>query len=185
MSYVASADADATTEKVRGAGGTVLAEPMQVMTAGRLAVYMDPGGAVFSIWQAGDHTGAQLVNEPGALCWTELQTRDVDGAKRFYSSVFGWDSETQAGGPMTYTEWKQDGRSIGGMLSMDDIGIPASVPPHWLVYLGAADCDASTARATELGGSVLMPPMDIQDGLRFSVVADPQGAVFGLLQMAG
>jgi uncharacterized protein len=184
MTYVTSADADATTARVRGGGGTVLVEPMQVMTAGRMAVFMDPSGAAFSIWQPGDHIGAELVNEPGALCWNELQTRDVDGSKRFYGAVFGWGAETHAG-PMPYTEWKQDGRSIGGMAPMDAMGVPKEVPPHWLAYFGAADCDATTEKAGQLGGRVIVPPMDIQDGLRFSVVADPQGAVFGILRTAG
>ncbi|TMD93718.1 MAG: VOC family protein [Chloroflexi bacterium] len=184
MTYVSTADADATTAKVRAAGGAVLFEPMQVMTAGRMAVFMDPAGAAFSVWQPGDHVGAELVNEPGALCWNELQTRDIDGSKTFYRAVFGWGSETH-GGPIAYTEWKQDGRSIGGMMSMDVAGVPKEVPPHWLAYLGAADCDAASEKATQLGGRVIVPPMDIQDGLRFSVVADPQGAVFGILRTAG
>jgi predicted enzyme related to lactoylglutathione lyase len=184
MTYVATANADTTTEKVRAAGGTVVLEPMEVMTAGRMAVCADPTGAHFSVWQAGDSHGAELVNEPGAICWNELQTRDVDAAKRFYSAVFGWGSETHDG-PVSYTEWKQDGRSIGGMMNMDLTGAPAQVPPHWLVYFAAADCDATTARAAELGGTVIVPPMDIMEGLRFSVVADPQGAVFGVLRMAG
>lgn len=183
MTYVATADADATADKVRAAGGTVIFEPMQVMTAGRMAIFVDPTGAGFGVWQAGDHTGAGLINEPGALAWTELQTRDVEAARAFYTTVFGWGTETHAG-PIAYTEWKQDGSSIGGMMAMGD-QIPAEVPPHWLVYFGAADCDATTARATELGGKVLMPPMDIQDGLRFSVVADPLGAVFGVLRIGG
>ncbi len=181
MMYVTTADVGATTEKVSAAGGTVLMEPMDVMSAGRMAVYMDPTGAAFAVWQPGEHIGAQLVNEPGAICWTELQTRDPEAAKAFYAAVFGWGAVTHEG-PIPYTEWQQDGRSIGGMMPMGD-QIPAEVPPHWLVYLGAADCDAATATATELGGRVLVPPMDIQDGLRFSVVADPRGAVLGLLRM--
>jgi predicted enzyme related to lactoylglutathione lyase len=181
MTYIATADADATTAKVRAAGGTVLVEPLSVMDAGRMAVYLDPTGAAFSVWQAGDHHGAELVNEPGAFCWNELQTRDVDAAKRFYGAVFGWGSETHEG-PMQYTEWKHEGRSIGGMMDMAGHDIPAAVPAHWLVYFGAGDCDATTARARELGGTVVVPPMDIPDGLRFSVVSDPQGAIFGILR---
>jgi predicted enzyme related to lactoylglutathione lyase len=183
MTYVSTDDIDATTEKVRAAGGTVVVEPMQVMTAGRMAVYVDPTGATFSAWEPGDHAGAQLVNEPGTLCWTELQTRDPEAAKAFYAAVFAWGSET-ATGPIPYTEWKQEGRSLGGMMPMSD-QFPAEVPSHWVVYLGAGDVDADTARAVELGGQVLVPPMDIQEGLRFSWVTDPQGAPFGLVRMSG
>jgi hypothetical protein len=183
MSYVTVEDADAAARKVREAGGTVMMEPFAVMTAGRMAVCQDPTGAVFAIWQAQEHIGAQLVNEPGALCWTELQTRDVDKAKAFYNKVFGWGAETHTG-DVPYTEWKLDGQSIGGMMPMGP-QIPAQVPPHWVVYIGTADCDASTAKATELGGTVMVPPMDIQEGLRFSLITDPQGGMVGLLQMAG
>ncbi|HEY0410656.1 MAG TPA: VOC family protein [Candidatus Dormibacteraeota bacterium] len=183
MTYVSTDDLDATTERVRAAGGTVMVEPMQVMTAGRMAVYQDPTGAAFSAWEPGDHIGAQLVNEPGTICWTELQTRDPEAAKAFYEAVFGWGSET-ATGPIPYTEWKQDGRSIGGMMPMGD-QFPAEVPSHWVVYLGAGDVDADTARAVELGGRVVVPPMDIQEGLRFSWVTDPQGAPLGLVRMTG
>ncbi|HLI72621.1 MAG TPA: VOC family protein [Acidimicrobiales bacterium] len=178
--YFAVTDADATTKKVEGAGGTVVVAPMDVMTAGRMAVYQDPGGAFFSVWQPGDHKGAQVVGESGALSWVELQTRDVEAAKRFYPAVFGWTVLSHEG-PMTYNEFQMGSDSIGGMMEMGP-QMPAEVPPHWLAYFGVDDVDKSAARAGESGGQVVAGPMDYPGG-RFAVVVDPQGAAFGLLNM--
>jgi predicted enzyme related to lactoylglutathione lyase len=180
--YVAVTDADDTASKVQAASGTVVMAPMDVMTAGRMAVFQDPQGAFFSIWQAGEHTGAQLVDEPGAFCWTELSALDVEGSKAFYSSVFGWTSVTHEDGPMPYTEFQLGGTSIAGMMPQPP-GMEG-VPPHWLVYFAVEDTDATVARCQELGGSVMMAPMDIPQG-RFAVLADSKGAAFGVIRLAG
>lgn len=179
--YVATADADETAAKVEKAGGTVVAPPMDVMGAGRMAVFQDPTGAFFSTWQAGDHRGAQLWSEPGAVSWVELNTRDAARAKEFYPAVFGWTEETHAG-EMTYTEFHLGEPAIGGMMELP-ASVPAQVPPHWLAYFGVDDVDASTAKAKELGANVMVEPMDIPGGGgRFAVILDPQGAAFGLLR---
>ena len=180
--YVSVADADQTAKEVESAGGTVIMAPMDVMAAGRMAVFQDPQGAFISAWQAGEHIGAQLVNEPGALCWNELNSRDVKGAKDFYRSAFGWDPVTHADGPMPYTEFQLNGQSIAGLMDMPPM-VPAEVPSYWLVYFAVADTDATVAKAEELGGTVRMPPMDLPVG-RLSVLVDPQGATFAVIRIA-
>jgi predicted enzyme related to lactoylglutathione lyase len=179
--YVAVASADDAAEKVAAAGGQVLLPPMDVLDVGRMAVFVDPVGAVFSVWQAGTHPGAQLVNEPGTWSWCELLTTDVAASKAFYGAVFGWTSNTVAAGDGEYTEWQIDGRSIAGMMQKPPT-LPAEVPPHWAVYFAVTDTDAAVARVAELGGSVLMPPLDIEPG-RFAVVADPYGAPFNVIAL--
>jgi predicted enzyme related to lactoylglutathione lyase len=179
--YVSVSDAEETAGKIKANGGQVLMDPMDVMGAGLMAVFQDPTGAVFSVWQPGEHKGAQLVNEPGTLSWNELNTRDVDAAKRFYTAVFGWNCETVEMGPITYTEIKLDGSPTAGMTDMRNV--PDEVPPHWLVYFAVDDTDATVKKAQELGGSVLVPPMDIPPG-RFAVVADDRGAHFAVIKMA-
>jgi predicted enzyme related to lactoylglutathione lyase len=156
---------------------------MDVMTAGRMAVFADPGGAAFAVWQAGDSIGAELVNEPVSLSWNELLTRDTAQAEAFYKAVFGWGSTTgdQPGGP-PYTQWDRDGTAIGGMMFMVPEMFPAEVPSHWMVYFAVADTDATCARCTELGGSVHVPPTDIPPG-RFSLLQDPQGAMFQVIAL--
>jgi uncharacterized protein len=176
--YMATDNADETTALVERAGGQVVVAPMDVMTAGRMAVFADPAGAIFSVWQAGEHPGAQLMGEQGAICWVELNTRDVAAAKQFYPAVFGWKEETHEG-EMPYTEFHLGEPAVAGMMAMPP-QVPAEVPSHWLAYFGVDDVDASTDIARQLGAGVLAGPMDIPGGGRFSVLRDPQGATFGI-----
>jgi predicted enzyme related to lactoylglutathione lyase len=180
--YVNVTDADATAEAVKDAGGTVLAGPFDVLTAGRMGVFMDDGGAVFSAWQPRDTIGAQLTSEPVSLAWNELASNDIEKSKAFYAKVFGWAAETEQSGPMSYTEFKLKGRSIAGMAQIGAM-VPAGTPPYWLVYFAVADTDATVARTSELGGRTFAPPMDIPIG-RFAVLADARGAAFGVVQLA-
>ncbi|HEY2723263.1 MAG TPA: VOC family protein [Pseudonocardiaceae bacterium] len=179
--YVSVTDVDATAKAVREAGGQVLVEPMDVLDAGRMAVFADSGGAQFAAWQPRLHQGAGVVNEPGALCWNELATRDPAGAKQFYPAVLGWAPADHDTGPVTYTEWTVGDRPVAGMMPMDERW-PADLPSHWMVYFGVEDTDAAAARAEQLGGTVAGPPTDIPPG-RFAVLSDPQGAMFSIIAM--
>jgi predicted enzyme related to lactoylglutathione lyase len=180
--YVSVNDANEAIDKVKEAGGTVFVEPMDVLDVGRMAVFADPTGAAAAVWQPKIHPGAGLVNEPGALVWNELNTRDVPAAAAFYAHVFGWDPDTNQMGAMEYTEWKLGDQTVGGMMDMPE-GVPADMPAHWLAYFGTADCDATVDQATGLGATLLAGPMDIPAG-RFAVLADPAGAVFGVITLA-
>lgn len=179
--YIAVDDADATAQVVRENGGQVAMPVMDVMDLGRMAIFQDPTGAFFGIWQAGQHKGAGVVNEPGSLVWNELDTRDMDAAKAFYTKVFPWTAKTNGEGAESYTEWQLDGRSIAGGMMINEM-FPPDVPPNWLTYFAVADSDATVAKAKELGGSAIMPGMDTDQG-RFAVLADPHGAVFAVIQM--
>jgi predicted enzyme related to lactoylglutathione lyase len=182
-SYVSVTDADETAKKVESASGSVVMAPMDVMAAGRMAIFQDPTGAFISVWQPGEHKGAQLVTEDGAYCWNELNTRDVEKAKAFYAAVFGWGSVTHEG-EMPYTEFQLGSETVAGMMPMSP-QVPAAVPPHWLVYFGADDIDSTQTKAEGLGASVMVGAMSIPDGGRFAVLTDPQGAAFGIFRGAG
>jgi uncharacterized protein len=175
--YINVDDVDAAASKAEAAGGTVVVPPMDVMTAGRMAIFADTTGAVIAAWQPGEHLGAQLVNEPGSFTWSELSSSDPAKSKAFYSAVFGW----SWGGSDDYAEPQVSGRTIGGMMQRRP-DLPAAVPDSWLVYFGTADVDADVARATGLGASVIVGPTDIPGTGRFAVLADPQGAPFALFQ---
>jgi predicted enzyme related to lactoylglutathione lyase len=181
--YISVVDADASVAKIKAAGGMVFVEPMDVMDVGRMAVFADPTGAAAAVWQPRSHIGAGLVNEPGALAWNELSTRDVAAAKTFYGEVFGWENETATMGDMEYTTWTLKGNQIGGMMTMPDM-VPAEVPSYWLAYFATADCDATVATATGQGATLVAGPMDIPAG-RFAVLSDAAGAMFGVIALAG
>ncbi|MFJ6753099.1 VOC family protein [Streptomyces sp. NPDC091266] len=171
----ATGDADALAAAVTEAGGQQLMRPMDVFDLGRFAVVADPAGAVLSLWQARAFAGAALFNAPGSLGWVELATRDADGAQAFYQRVFGWSVTTHA----QYTQWGIGTAVFGGMSLLDE-RYPDEVPAHWLPYFMVEDVDATSARATESGGTLLVPPTDVPEGPRVAMIRDPQGGVFGI-----
>ncbi len=178
--YIHVTDVEETANKARDAGATVMFGPDDVFASGRLAFLADPTGAAIGLWQPLTHPGAEVMAEPGSLAWFELDTRDIEAAKRFYGEVFGWGSHTSDAGGLEYTEFKMGDRSIAGMVPMGPQ--QEGMPPYWLVYFAAGDVDASTAKVEELGGKPMVPPMDFPGG-RFSIVMDPQGVAFGLLRL--
>jgi len=180
--YLATADADATSKAVEAAGGTVMAPAMDVMDFGRMAFAQGPSGGVFGYWQAGTHLGFGLANDTGAVTWNEFMTRDYAGAKDFYGQVFGYTYTDMSGDGFEYSMIEVDGNTVGGIGGLP-AEVPEHVPPHWRVYFAVDDCDAAVAQVTSLGGSVLTPPQDMPYG-RHADVADPQGAMFALIKPA-
>ena len=179
--YVSVEDADATAAKVREAGGTVLAEPMDVMDLGKMAVFADPAGAVFGIWQPGTFIGAEVVSEAGAIIWNELNTRDAAGSKEFYGAVFGWNYDEREFETGNYTSLKAGEDTAGGMIDITG-RVPDEVPAHWLVYFATDDADATIDKAKGSGGEVVFGPEDISEVGRIAVLKDPFGAVFALIK---
>ena len=175
--YINVDDVDDVAKRVESAGGTVVVPPMDVMSAGRMAIFADTTGAVIAAWQPGDHKGAQLINEPGAFIWTELSTSDLAKSKAFYSEVFGWGW----GGSDEYAEPQVNGRTIGGVMPRRP-DMPAEVPDSWLVYFGSDDVDAQAKKASDKGATVVVQPTDIPNTGRFAVLIDPQGAAFALFK---
>jgi predicted enzyme related to lactoylglutathione lyase len=196
--YIWVDNADETAEKVKEAGGTVLMEPFDVMEAGRMAVSADPEGAAFCVWQAKENKGSQVVNEHGSVNFNGLNTRDVEGAKRFYGAVFGWQTLDLGNGGLMWTlpgyGDHLEQLNPGTLAGMKEMGGPEGfenvvaalgalgddqpdTPPHWNVTFAVDDADASAERAGELGGRVIMGPFDAP-WVRMAIVSDPQGAMF-------
>jgi predicted enzyme related to lactoylglutathione lyase len=193
--YIWVDSADETAEKVRAAGGQVVSEPFDVMNAGRMAVLGDPEGAVFCVWEAREHKGARVVNEHGSLNFNTLNTRDVEGAKAFYGTVFGWKTLALGEGIAWqlpgYGDFLESTTSPGIRKQMAESGAPAGFedvvaamnpitddqPPHWGVTFGVDDADEIANRAYDLGGKVLVPPFDAP-WVRTTVLSDPAGAIF-------
>jgi uncharacterized protein len=192
--YVTVESADATAGKALELGGNVILEPFDVLEAGRMAVIADPGGAVFSVWEPKQQIGAELVNERGALCWNDLGTHEPQRVKGFYEALLGWSTEDLAGG--AYTVVRVGGHTNGGIRPMgeDESGVPS----YWLPYFAVESADDAAAKAKQLGATALVEPMDVpaaadvplMDGSesseqnRLAVIADPQGAAFGIFSGA-
>jgi predicted enzyme related to lactoylglutathione lyase len=182
MTYISTASADASSAKVAPLGGKVLHGPFDVEGIGRMAAVMDPGGAVFALWEARGHIGARLVGEDHTLCWSELVTKDPDGAMAFYGGLFGWSWKRSGSSPATYFEILREGQPIGGLLPMEGQGW-GDVPPHWMPYFLVPDCDAAVSKASALGGGAAVPATDIPNVGRFAVLRDDQGAHFSVIAM--
>ncbi|WP_412079266.1 VOC family protein [Streptomyces xanthophaeus] len=177
--YLATDSIDSTLKAVTDAGGTVMMPAMDVMELGRMAVITDPTGAVVGLWEAGSFDGAGIVNEHGALIWSELSTGDVPAAAAFYSAVLPvTTTASKMPGGEGYTEFLVAGRAVGGMMNLDQL--PPGTPPNWLAYFHVDDVDSIQAAATRAGGNVLAPAFDMAAG-RMAVLADPQGAPFAVI----
>lgn len=173
--WFAVADADKATNQVVQAGGTVIRGPMDIFDEGRRTVALDPSGAAFQMWQAREFAGAGVFNRPGALGWVKLATRDVERARDFYTTVFGWSVNASE----WYTQWETHGLDFGGVTALHQ-RFPARVPPHWLPYFAVEDVDSTADVALRAGGDALQEPTSVPDGPRIAVLTDPQGAAFGI-----
>lgn len=189
-SYINVDDVDAVVEKATANGATVMMPPMDVMTSGRMAFLIDPTGATVGLWQPGDHVGAQVFNEHGAMTWNELVTRDVEGAKAFYEAALGWgfqlaDPETGYWVITMDNKVEGDGDADdpmnGGIMAMNE-NFPPEMPAAWTVYFQVDDAAAAIERATELGGMLAFGPMNTAAGI-IAVLTDPQGGTFTVIEV--
>jgi predicted enzyme related to lactoylglutathione lyase len=180
-SYVSVTSADEAAAKAKALGGTVVQEPFDVMEHGRMAVIADPTGATFCVWQPKQHKGIGVKGETNSLCWNELLTNDTEKAIDFYTKLFGWQTKTDSGGGMPYTEIINGADHIGGIMQIQPQMGP--MPPNWGIYIAVADCDGTAQKATSLGGRQYVPPTDIPKVGRFAVLSDPQGAAFNIIKL--
>ncbi len=189
--YIWVESADDTVARVTDAGGSVITEPFDLRDAARIAVVADPAGAVFGVWQPGEHRGARLVNEPGAWSMSQLNTRDPDGSRAFYGAVFGWETDTFDLGEGEITLWRLPGyvggepeqpvsrEVVGVMVPMSGDRSPEDASAHWSVDFWVDDVEATADKAAALGGEVVVSPLDTSVG-KTAVLADSQGAVFSV-----
>ena len=178
--YFATDDVQKLSERITDNGGAIVMGPDPIGQLGSMLVWQDPTGAFVGAWQAGLHPGAQLVNEPGALAWNELNTRDLDAAAAWYPAIMPVTAHDVSEGEFHYQTLQVDGRDVAGMWQMSH-DVPAQVHPHWAVYFSVAETDAAVDKATALGASVMMPAKDSPYG-RFAGLTDPQGAMFYVVQ---
>jgi len=182
--YIGTDDATELTARVQAAGGMVVAPPMQVGDAGRMAVFQDPSGAFIGAWQPQAMPGF-VSGTPNCFTWAELNARDFERASKFYQEVFGWTERlipTSAGQP-PYTQFLLGGEMVAGGMEMNPLA-PPTMPSYWTVYFGVEDTDATYARAIAAGAREILAPQDFPGG-RVAILADPQGAAFAIRSTKG
>jgi uncharacterized protein len=180
--YVKVNDCAATEAKAIELGATVAMPTMQVMDAGWMCFLQDPTGAHVGMWQPNRHHGAALVNSPGAFCWNELATGDVEAAKRFYAGLFGWDYSSDTTAEFQYISIRLGSRENGGIMAMAGPEWEGA-SPHWNTYFTVEDIAATVAQIRETGGKIMVEPHEIPNVGRFAVVSDPQGASFSVIEL--
>jgi predicted enzyme related to lactoylglutathione lyase len=178
--YVATDDSEAAVRRISEAGGTVAVPPMAVGPFGLMTIALDPQGNVFGLWEAREHTGVRIYNEPGALAWSELMVADTAAAREFYTAVFGWTFQElgpEAGdtGDMDYTTFSIGGNPLGGLGAAQE-----GMPTGWLTCFAVESTDSAVTTAESKGGKVTTPAMDTPFG-RFAIIEDPWGAPFEVM----
>ena len=179
--YVCVEDCEAAEAKAKELGANVIVPTMDVPGHGKLCFFFDPAGACCAMWQNTAEGGpGVLVDEHGGRSWIELMTKDVSAAKEFYGALFGWTYADMPMGEVTYTMIKCGEIDAGGMMALEGPQMEG-VPPHWMTYFAVDDCDGVAAKVAESGGQVRVPPTEIPVG-KFSVLADPHGGGFSVIQ---
>jgi len=180
--FISTPDLDATLAQVNQAGGSILKPAFEVLDAGRMALILDPAGCPLSLWQAGSETGfgAFRPGQSGAPCWFELMSNQTDSARSFYQTLFGWEPVAMDLAELDYWLFLADRVPVAGLMGLQPH--MGKQPDHWLMYFNSSNVDADAAKAVSLGGTVMLEPQNMSVG-RFTLLSDPEGAIFGLLWM--
>jgi predicted enzyme related to lactoylglutathione lyase len=179
LAYVGTSDVDATAEQAGGLGANVLVPPTDIPTVGRFAVLQDPHGAVFAIYKPEGDPPPEDEPSSGCFSWHELATKDYAGAYDFYAALFGWE-KTDAmdmGEAGVYQMYGRGGAPLGGMYNLTE---DMPWPPNWLYYIQVDDVHEAAGRVTELGGQVIVGPMEVPGGGHIAQCQDPQGGMFAM-----
>jgi uncharacterized protein len=180
--FFAVEDADATARRVAAAGGEAHFPPVDIGPNGRMFFATSPDGANFGVWQAGEHTGVGIFNEPGSLALNVLHTNELELAQEFYSEVFGYSYRDLSRPELDLFALLRAGDGVGvGAMSTNKVA-PPGTPSHWMTWFAVADCDEAAVLACRLGGRVLIQPEDTPFG-RTAVVAGPEREVFGVVDL--
>ena len=181
LGFFAVSDVDAAKKVALQNGAKLLFEPHNIPDRGREAVFADPQGAVFAVLASESGDPPDLLAAPGDWIWSSLMARDPDADAAFYQKVFPYEVFELPANPGVEHLLLASGDYARASVN----SLPANRPkarPHWLNYVRVEDADKMTARVLALGGRVLVEPRVDRHGGKVSVVADPQGAPFGLLE---
>ena len=179
--YFSTDDAELTQARIAELGGTVIVPAHPVGDFGRLVVAIDPTGAAFGLWEAGEVTGFDATGKAGAWAWCDLRSPDPDLAREFYGALFGWAFEAVPMAGDEYTTFTPNGAAapaggVGPMMGAD------GVPAHWLNYFAVLDVDQAVDAVVSEGGTILTPAFDSPFG-RMAPILDPAGAPLIVMQL--
>jgi uncharacterized protein len=176
--YFATEDIEADVARAVQLGATVMFPAMAVGEFGSMAICTDPSGAAFGFWQAGNHSGAEVTEEPGSAAWYELYSADAKQAREFYTALLNATADTMPG-DMEYYVLKHGEKELGGIMQIEPSW--GDFRPQWVTYFSVANTDETAAVITEHGGTIMGNIDDSPFG-RLAAVRDPGGANFKIIQ---
>lgn len=176
--YFATDDIGADLAHAVNLGAKVLYPAMVVGEFGSMATCEDPTGAAFSFWQAGQHPGSQVTDEPGSLTWFELYTPNAKQARDFYTALLGATADPMPGG-LEYYVLKHGEKTLGGIMQIDPSW--GEFHPQWINYFSVVNADETVAAVIKHGGKVMGNIDDSPFG-RIAILMDPSGATFKIVQ---
>ena len=176
MSYVSVDDVDAAAKRAGESGGTVAVPPTDIPNIGRFSVIGDPDSAFFTLFKSAQGDPAPSMPGVGTFCWETLSTNDVEKAKDFYGKVVGWTVGAGPGGNPNVPVF------AAGDAQVADVQKAQGVPPSWMTYVVVEKLEAANERATKLGGTIVMPLIEVPHVGRISLMRDPTGAHLGLFE---
>ena len=178
LTHLEVSDARATSKQIEVLGGKTLKPAFAVGDFGTMAIVADPHGGYFALWQP-TKLEAQPTPVDGAFCWNELASKDPARSVEFYAKIGDFNEKTVDMGDMgTYHVLESGDQPRAGVMKQMMPGQPHA----WLPYVQVANPDATADRAKKLGANVVVPPTDIPNVGRFSVLVDPQGCALGILK---
>jgi predicted enzyme related to lactoylglutathione lyase len=181
LAFLAVKDVDAAIDSARQRGGTVVSPPRDYPQRGRQAVLADPDGATFAVLASGSGDPPDALAAPGDWIWSALMVKDPAQELAFYKNLFGYEVyDLAAEGDAQHYILASDTYARAGLNAL-----PADSQrrhPHWLNFLRVGDVDRTAALAVSLGGRVLVEPRPDRHGGKLAVLADPTGAVFGVME---
>lgn len=177
VTYLAVDDLDTDARRIGEAGAQVIFPPMELESLGSMAMFVDPTGAMFGVWQSGEHTGFNLFDVPGAVAWNEAMVGDFEAGKEFYAKAFDFTYEDISTEEMKYAIFSVPGgeRQAGGVGAVE-----GGQPPYWAVTFTVEDTDAAVQRVRDAGGQVVTEPFDFEFG-RIAIATGPDGEQFGVI----
>lgn len=174
--YLSVTDVDATAKTATANGAKIINGPMDIPNIGRMATLIDPQGGCMSIYRDAKGDGAWAMPKGGEFCWESLNTTDMEGSKKFYTTTMGWKAETTGAGAVFTTEAKENNQ----MASFNPT--PPNTPTSWLCHVLIDNREAAIERTKRMGGKVLMDKIDVPNMGHFAVLMDPTGGVFSVFQ---
>lgn len=177
--YFATNEINADVARAEKLGAKVVFQPMVVGPFGSMAHLQDPTGADFSLWQADQHVGWQVTDEPGSVTWHELYTTNAKAARDFYSALLGATADAMFGN-MEYYVLKHGDAQLGGIMQIEPSWGDMAV--QWVSYFAVANTDETVEKIVKNGGKVMGNIDDSPFG-RLAAAMDPFGAPFKIIQL--